>query len=39
VLEECLVTDGVNLPAGAVYRRTILVQGRDGRLQASPLSV
>ena len=39
VLEECLVTDGVRLPAGAVYRRTILVQRRDdGRLQASPLS-
>jgi NDP-sugar pyrophosphorylase family protein len=40
VLEECVVTDGVRLPAGAVYRRTILVQRRDdGPLQASPLSV
>ena len=43
VRESCsknLVTDGVRPPAGAVYRRTILVQRRDdGRLQASPLSV
>jgi len=39
VLEECLVTDGVRLPAGAVYRRAILMQRQDGRLQESPLFV
>jgi mannose-1-phosphate guanylyltransferase len=39
VLEECVVTDGVRLPIGATYRRTILRQGPDGRLSASPLSI
>ena len=29
VLDECLVTDGVRLPAGATYRRTILLRGPD----------
>jgi ADP-glucose pyrophosphorylase len=26
VLDECIVTDGVKVPAGAVYRRSILVR-------------
>ena len=39
VLDECVVTDGVHVPAGATYRRTILLRDRDGRLNALPLSV
>ena len=39
VLDECLVTDGVRLPAGATYRRTILLRGPDARLNAVPLCV
>ena len=30
VLDECIVTDGVRVPAGATYRRAILVRGADG---------
>jgi len=37
VLEECVVTDGVRLPAGASYRRTILLRDEGGRLNALPL--
>ena len=40
VLEDCIVTDGVRVPAAAVYRRSILrrVNG-DGELVVSPLSL
>jgi mannose-1-phosphate guanylyltransferase len=31
VLDECIVTDGVKVPAGAVYRRSILVRA-NGRI-------
>jgi NDP-sugar pyrophosphorylase family protein len=39
VLDECVVTDGVHVPAAARYHRTILWRGRDGSLTADPLSV
>jgi NDP-sugar pyrophosphorylase family protein len=39
VLEECLVADGVRVPAGAVHRRTILLRGRNGDLDTRPLSI
>jgi NDP-sugar pyrophosphorylase family protein len=38
-LDECIVTDGVVVPPGAAYRRTILVRGENGRLLTSPLSL
>jgi mannose-1-phosphate guanylyltransferase len=37
VLDECIVTDGVEVPAGAEYRRVILVRGDDEQPIASPL--
>jgi NDP-sugar pyrophosphorylase family protein len=37
LLEECIVTDGVRVPAGSVYKRTILLAGADGRPLALPL--
>ena len=39
VLDECIVTDGVSVPAGARYRRTILLRGPDGTLVNSPLTL
>jgi NDP-sugar pyrophosphorylase family protein len=36
-LDECIVTDGVRVPAGASYRRVVLVQGDDG-VRSSPLA-
>jgi mannose-1-phosphate guanylyltransferase len=30
VLEECIVTDGVKVPEGAIYRRSILVRANGG---------
>ena len=39
VLEECVVTDGVLVPARARYRRTILLRGPDGTLLESPLTL
>ncbi len=38
VVEECVVTDGVAVPPGATYRRTILLRAPDGTLRAEPLS-
>jgi NDP-sugar pyrophosphorylase family protein len=38
-LDECIVADGVVVPPGAVYRRTILVHGDDGQPIASPLNL
>jgi hypothetical protein len=38
-LDECIVTDNVAVPPGAVYRQAILVRGEDGKLLASPLSL
>jgi NDP-sugar pyrophosphorylase family protein len=38
-LDECLVTDGVHLPAGATYRRMVLVRGPDARPNAFPLLI
>jgi mannose-1-phosphate guanylyltransferase len=38
-LDQCIVTDGVTVPAGATYRRAILVRGEDGRPVVSPLNL
>jgi NDP-sugar pyrophosphorylase family protein len=38
VVEECIVTDGVHVPADAVYRRAILRRANGRELAVSPLS-
>ena len=38
-LDECIVTDRVRVPAGASYRREILVAGDDASVIASPLNL
>ncbi len=38
-LDECIVTDRVQVPAGAAYSRAILVRGENGELLVSPLNV
>ena len=38
-LDECIITDGVQVPAGASHRRAILVHGEDGELCVSPLNL
>lgn len=37
VLEECVVTDGVTIPAGARYTRSAIVRGEDGGLIVVPI--
>jgi NDP-sugar pyrophosphorylase family protein len=37
-LDDCIVTDGVRVPAGARYRRQILFRGNDGGVVAEPWS-
>jgi NDP-sugar pyrophosphorylase family protein len=40
VVDECIVTDGVRVPAGASYRRVVLVANDEGdQPAASPLDV
>lgn len=39
VLDECIVTDGVRVPAGTAHRRAILVRGEDGEPLVSPLNL
>ena len=39
LLDECIVTDGVRVPAGASHRRTILVRGTDGQVCVSALNL
>jgi hypothetical protein len=39
VLDECIVTDRAIVPAGAVHRRAVLVQGEDDQLIATPLNL
>jgi NDP-sugar pyrophosphorylase family protein len=34
VVEECIVTDGVHVPAGAQFRRSVLLNGLHGHLTA-----
>ena len=36
VLDECIVTDGVRVPAGATYRRAILLRTHGGGIAAEP---
>jgi mannose-1-phosphate guanylyltransferase len=38
-LDECIVADGVQVPAGASHHRAILVRGDDGELRVSPLNL
>ncbi len=38
-LDECIVTDGVQVPAGASHRRAILVRGDDGEPRVCPLNL
>jgi NDP-sugar pyrophosphorylase family protein len=38
-LDDCIVSDGVQVPAGAVHRREILVRGGDGQLLVSALNL
>jgi NDP-sugar pyrophosphorylase family protein len=35
-VDECIVTDGVRVPAGSRHVRQVLVCGRDGQAMASP---
>lgn len=37
VLDECIVTDGVRVPAGATYRRSILLPDGAGGVECAPL--
>jgi mannose-1-phosphate guanylyltransferase len=37
VVDECVVTDGVSVPPGVSYRRTILLRAPDGTMRAEPL--
>lgn len=37
VIDECVLTDGVHVPRGTDFRRTILMRGLDGGLRTSPL--
>ncbi len=39
VLDECIVADRVQVPAGASHRRAILVRGEDGALLVTPLTL
>lgn len=36
VIDECIVTDGVRIEPGTMYRRSILMRGDDGQLIATP---
>ena len=38
-LDECIVTDGVTVPAGAAYARSVLLRGDDDRPIVAPVSV
>jgi NDP-sugar pyrophosphorylase family protein len=39
VIDECIITDRVRVPAGATYRRAILIRGHDDDLVETPLDV
>ena len=39
LLDECIVTDGVRVPAGASHSRAILVRGDDGQVRVSVLNL
>jgi NDP-sugar pyrophosphorylase family protein len=38
-LDECIVTDGVRVPAGAVYRRQVLIKDAAGHIVAMPFAI
>jgi NDP-sugar pyrophosphorylase family protein len=37
-VDECIVTDGVHVPAGVSYRRTILIRASRGAVVATPFT-
>lgn len=39
MVEDCVVTDGVRIPAGARYRRQILLRGQDDSVRVEPLTL
>jgi NDP-sugar pyrophosphorylase family protein len=39
VVDECVVTDGVRVPPGASYRRTILLPAAHGAIRTAPLTL
>jgi NDP-sugar pyrophosphorylase family protein len=39
VIDECILTDRVRIPAGAAYRRAILIRGNDGDLIETALDI
>lgn len=39
VVDECVITDGVRVPRGSSYRRTILLAAADGAVRTAPLSL
>jgi len=39
VLDECIVTDGVVVPAGAVHSRAVIVRGEEDELLVTPLNL
>jgi NDP-sugar pyrophosphorylase family protein len=39
VLDECILTDGVRVPPGSVYRQSILMRTEDGRTIGKPFAV
>lgn len=39
VVEECVVTDGVHVPAGTEYRQKVLIRGVDGTTFVAPLEI
>ena len=39
VIDECIVTDEVIVPAGATYRRAVLIRGADDQPLVSPLNL
>jgi mannose-1-phosphate guanylyltransferase len=39
VIDECVVADGVRVPPGASYRRTILLPAVEGAVRTAPLSL
>ena len=39
IVDECVVTDGVHVPAGAAYRQMVLWQDTAAQMQAIPLTL
>jgi NDP-sugar pyrophosphorylase family protein len=39
VIDECVVVDGVRVPRGASYRRSILMPAAEGAVRTAPLAL